>query len=92
LRSRSAAVGEIGKLNRQEIGCCKNNRADNSHQPFRRREAAMLKFRWTKTLEKFVAVFSRVHNHFNSESHLVGREIYKLTRSVALAKWRAVAA
>jgi putative transposase len=85
-------MGEIGYLNRREIGCWKNNWADNSHQPFRRREAAMPKFRRTKTLEKFVAVHSRVHDHFYWESHLVSREIYKLRRAVGLAEWRAVAA
>jgi putative transposase len=52
----------------------------------------MLRFCRTETLEKFVAVHSRVHDQFNSESHLVSREIYKLRRSVALAEWRAVAA
>jgi putative transposase len=52
----------------------------------------MLKFRRTKTLQKFVAVHSQIHNHFNSERHLVSREIYKQRRSAALAEWRAVAA
>jgi putative transposase len=58
----------------------------------RRREAAMLKFRSAKRLQKFVAVQSQVHNHFNSERHLVSREIYKQRRSAAMAEWRAVAA
>ena len=88
LRAYGAAMREIGNLKRREIGRWKNNRAENSRQPFRRREAAMLKFRSMKTLQKFVAV----HNHFNSERHLVSREIYKQRRSAALAEWRAVAA
>jgi putative transposase len=53
---------------------------------------AMLKFRRTKTLQKFIAVHNQIHNHFNSESHLVRREIDKQRHSAALAKWRAVAA
>jgi len=92
LRSYGAAMREIGNLKRREVGRWNNNRAENSHQPFRRREAAMLKFRRTKTLQKFVAVHGQVHNHYNSERHLVSREIYKQRRSVALAEWRAVAA
>jgi putative transposase len=52
----------------------------------------MLKFRRTKTHQKFVAVHSQVHNHFNSEHHLVSREIYKQRRSAALAERRVVAA
>ncbi|GLS18254.1 hypothetical protein GCM10007874_12700 [Labrys miyagiensis] len=83
---------EIGDLKRREKGRWKNNRAENSHQRFRRREAAMLKFRRTKTLQKFVAVHSQIHNHFYSERHLVSRQIYKQRRSTALAEWRTVPA
>jgi len=92
LRADGAAMREIDNLKRREVGGWKNNRAENSHQPFRRREAAMLKFRRTKTLQKFAAVHGQIHNHFNSERHLVSREIYKQRRSAALAEWRAVAA
>ncbi|MGJ4860726.1 DDE-type integrase/transposase/recombinase [Labrys sp. La1] len=81
LRSYSAAIREIGNLKRREVGQWKNNRAENSHQPFRRREAAMLKFRRTKTPRKFVAVHSRIYNHFNSERHLVSRKIDEQRRS-----------
>ncbi|GLS19225.1 IS6 family transposase [Labrys miyagiensis] len=92
LRSYGAAMREIGNLERRQIGRWKNNRAENSHQPFRRREAAMLQFRKTKSLQKFVAVHSQIHDHFNSERHLVSRETYKQRRSAALAEWRAIAA
>jgi putative transposase len=83
---------EIGNLRRREVGLSKNNRAENSHQPFRRREAAMLKFRRMKTLQKFAAIHGQIYNHFYSERHLVGREVYKRRRSFGLAEWRAVAA
>ncbi|GLS17826.1 IS6 family transposase [Labrys miyagiensis] len=91
LHSYGAAMREIGNLERREIGRWGNNRVENSHQPFRRREAAMLQFRRTTTLQKFVVVHSQIHNHFNSERHLVSRQIYKQRRSVALAEWRGVA-
>jgi putative transposase len=42
LRSYKAALKEIGNADRQEVGRWTNNRAENSHQPFRRRERAML--------------------------------------------------
>jgi putative transposase len=51
LRSYRAAMDEIGNADRQEIGRWANNRAENSHQPFRRRERAMLRFRSVKTLQ-----------------------------------------
>ena len=45
LRSHCAALKEIGAADRQETGRWLNNRAENSHLPFRRRERAMLRFR-----------------------------------------------
>ena len=69
-----------------------NNRAENSHQPFRRRERAMAKFRSAKSLQKFVSIHSSVHNHFNHERHLRSRQIFKLNRLLALAEWRQLAA
>ena len=90
LRSYPAAMGEIGNLGRQEVGRWLNNRAENSHLPFRRRERAMARFRRMKTLQKFSSVHAQVHNHFNQERHLVDRDTYRERRSAALAEWRAV--
>jgi putative transposase len=45
-----------------------------------------------KTLQKFAAVHSSIHNHFNSERHLVDRLTYKSRRSAALAEWQSFAA
>ena len=90
LRSYGAAMKEIGNAGVHETGRWLNNRAENSHQPFRRRERAMLRFRRMHTLQKFSAVHASVHNHFNQERHLVSRDIYKARRSAALAEWQAV--
>jgi putative transposase len=92
LCSYSAAMKEIGNADRQETGGRLNNRAENSHQPFRRRERAMQRFRSMKTLQKFSSVHAQVHNHFNQERHLVTRQVYKQMRAGALAEWRALAA
>ena len=73
LRSYGAALKVIGSLDKQETGRWLNNRAENSHQPFRRREMAMLRFRRMRTLQKFAAVHASVHNHFNQERHLYSR-------------------
>ncbi|SUS04692.1 hypothetical protein DF3PB_140023 [uncultured Defluviicoccus sp.] len=69
-----------------------NNRAENSHQPFRRREAAMAGFRDFKTLQKFASVHASIHNLFNLERHLNRRPIFKQNRSAALAEWYQLAA
>ncbi len=92
LRSYCAAMKVIGNAERQETGRWLNNRVENSHQPFRRRERAMAKFRSTKSLQKFASIHSSVHNHFNQERHLYNRENFKLKRSTALAEWRQLAA
>ena len=92
LRAYSAAMKEVGSAGRQQVGRGLNNRAENSHQPFRRRERAMQRFRSMKALQKFSSVHAQVHNHFNQERHLVPRRVYKQRRSAALAEWRAIAA
>ncbi len=88
LRSYGAAMKVIGNVDKQEVGRWKNNRAENSHLPFRRRERAMLRFRRMRSLQKFVSVHSSVHNHFNQERHLYSRDNFKLNRAAALFEWR----
>jgi putative transposase len=88
LRSYKAAMDELGCEQKQEIGRWANNRAENSHLPFRRRERAMLRFRQMKSLQKFASVHANVLNHFNQERHLVDRQTYKTRRSAALAEWQ----
>ena len=86
LRSYKAAMAELGNAYKQEVGRWANNRVENSHLSFRRRARAMLRFRRMKTLQKFASVHANVHNHFNSERHLVDRTTYKRLRSAALAE------
>ena len=82
----------IGDASSQECGRWLNNRAESSHQPFRRREGAMAKFRDIKTLQKFAAVHASIYNHFNQDRHLHRREVFKQNRAAALAEWRHLAA
>ena len=88
LRSYSAALRELGIRDRQETGRWANNRAENSHLPFRRRERAMLRFRRIRTLQTFASVHASVFNHFNQERSLSSRPIFKQNRTAALAAWR----
>jgi putative transposase len=91
LRSYPAAMKELGNIDRREIGRWENNRAENSHLPFRRRERAMLRFRAMKSLQKFASVHANVTNHFNLERHLIDRSTFKERRSAALAEWQSLA-
>ncbi len=92
LRSYKAAMKVIGNEDKQDVGRWLNNRAENSHQPLRRRERAMLRFRRMRSLQKFAAVHSSVHNHFNLERHINDRNWFKENRENALAEWRQLAA
>ena len=92
LRSYGAALKDLGASDRQETGRWLNNRAENSHLPFRRRERAMLRFRRMRSLQKFASVHASVTNHFNAERSLSSRSIYKQHRAAALAEWRGLCA
>ena len=75
VRSYGAAMKVISNADRQETGRWKNNRVENSHLLFRRRERAMLSFRRMRTLQKFVFIHASVHNHFNRERHSIANQI-----------------
>ena len=92
LASYKAAMKDLGNTDKQEVGRWANNRVENSHLPFRRRERAMLRFRQMKSLQKFASVHANVHNHFYLERHLVDRKTFKERRSAALVHWRQIAA
>ncbi len=92
LKSYRAAMKIIGNESTQEVGRWKNNRCENSHLPFRRREYAMLKFRRMRSLQKFVSIHASVFNHFNKERHLNSRETYKVQREAALVEWQQLCA
>ena len=92
LRSYGAAMKDFGVADRQATGRWPNNRAENSHLAFRRRERAMLRFRRMRSLQKFAAVHASVSNLFNTDRSLSSRDIFKTNRAAALAEWRGLGA
>ena len=92
LKSYRAAMNVIGNQSVQECGRWLNNRAENSHQPFRRREGAMSRFRDIKTLQKLASIHASIFNLFNLQRHLIDRATFRQNRSSALAEWREVLA
>jgi len=88
LRSYGAALKDLGRIDLQSTGRWLNNRAENSHLPFRRRERAMQRFRRMRSLQMFAAVHSSVYSLFNRERHLNSRRNFKLFRTAALEEWR----
>jgi putative transposase len=92
LASYRAAMKVIGNEHRQEVGRHLNNRAENSHLPFRRRERAMSRFRRMSNLQKFVSTHASFHNHFNLDRHINHRQTFKSMRNAALSEWRGLLA
>ena len=85
LPSYRVAMKALGYPGRQGCGRWLNNRAENTHLPFRRREGAMALFRDIKTLQKFAATHSSICNPFNHKRNLNRRRIFKRLRAAALA-------
>ena len=89
LASYGAAMEAVGVRHRHvDHGRRINNRAENSHQPFRRRERAMQRFRTMGTLQKFASIHGSVYNHFNQQRHLTPRRTFKRNRLAALIAWQ----
>jgi DDE domain len=87
LRSYGAALREIGFSGLHEQGMRANNRAENSHQPLRRRERKMQGFKSTKSAQRFVAVHAAVYNTFNVQRHIISRQIHRQFRAAAHKSW-----
>ncbi|KAA9008796.1 IS6 family transposase [Histidinibacterium aquaticum] len=88
LRSYGAAMKELQVTGHRTDRRWINNRAENSHLPFRRRERAMLRFRRMRSLQKFASVHASVFNHFNHQRSLCSRSHFKQSRDAALDEWR----
>ena len=76
-----------------EQGLRSNNRAENSHQPVRRRERKIQRFKSARSAQRFLSMHAAVHNTFNLQRHLVSRSTLRIFRAEAASEWRnAVAA
>lgn len=69
LKSYGAALRDLDYSGDHVSDKGRNNRTENSHQPFRRRERSMQWFRSMGTLKKFVSIHSQIHNNLNNERH-----------------------
>ena len=92
LRSYAAAKSELRLTARHEQGLRRNNRAENSHLPVRRRERKMQRFKSPGSAQRFLSVHAVVQNTFNVQRHLVSRNTLRVLRGEALQSWRAATA
>ena len=88
LRSYGAAIAELGLTARHEQGLRANNRAENSHQPVRRRERKMQRFKSSGSAQRFLSLYATVHNTFNVQRHLISRRTLRRFRAGAIQQWR----
>jgi putative transposase len=88
LRSYGAAFAELRLTACHKQGLRANNRAENSHQPARRRERKMQRFKSPGSAQRFLSVQAAVHNTFNVQRHLVSRGTLRRFRAETMQQWR----
>jgi putative transposase len=92
LRSYGAAVRELGIERHHERGRWKNNRAENSHQPTRRRERKMQRFKSADSAQRFLSTHAAIYNTFNVQRHLTSAQTHYSLRAAAMSTWRTAVA
>ncbi len=92
LRSYGAAKSEMRLTARHEQGLRRNNRAENSHQPTRRRERRTQRFKSPGSAQRFLSVHAAVRNTFDVQRHLVSRSTLRVLRDEAIQTWRTATA
>ena len=91
LASYAAAARELGVERRHRTDRWANNRAENSHQPTRRRERKMQRFKSPGSDQRFLSTHAAVYNVFNVQRHLSSRPTHRVLRSGAMNAWREAA-
>ena len=94
LRSYGAAKSELGLSARHQQGPRTNNRAENSHQPVRRREFKMQRFKSPGSAQRFLSVHARCSGEVRDgcikkapRSFKAGAKVW--TRDAPAAGWQA---
>ena len=92
LGSYSAELRELGLKHLHVTGGRSNNRAEVSHQPTRRRERRMGRFKSPNSMQRFLSVHATIYNQFNLQRHLISRRTLRQTRANAMAAWHQIVA
>jgi putative transposase len=91
LKSYAAAQREILPSVEHRQSRYPNNRAEVSHQPTRRRERQMKRFKSARHAQHFLSTHSRIHNHFQLRRHHLNANQYRMARSAAFGTWHDLA-
>jgi DDE domain len=90
LRSYAAAASDLGIAKHHERGRWRNNRAENSHQPTRRRVRKMQGFKSTGSAQKFLSIHAATYKIFNVQRHLTSARTHRVFRASAMQTWREI--
>jgi putative transposase len=91
-RSYGSAFADMGLTARHEQGLRKNNCAEVSHQPVRRQERKMQRFKSPGSAQRFLSVHAVASNTFNVQRHLISRRTLRGFRAEATELWRTATA
>jgi transposase-like protein len=92
LRSYVSAFRRLGLAGQHDRGLRANNRAENSHQPVRRRERKMQRFKSSASTQRFLSVHAATYNTFYHQRHLLNRPTFKQLRTGSFEAWSAATA
>jgi len=88
LRSYHVAFKAIGLTAEHVDTKRSNNRVENSHQPVRRRERKMQRFKSPGSAQRFLNIQSATYHTFYLQRHLLNRTTFKQFRGEAFDVWR----
>jgi putative transposase len=91
LSSYGAAFRDLGLSARHVQGKRRNNRAESSHVPIRRRERKMQRFRSPGGAQRFLSSHATVCNLFNHCRHLTSARTHRHLRGEAMTESREAA-
>ena len=87
LKSYGAAKREVMPHVEHRQNRYLNNRAENSHQPTRRRERQMQRFKSPGQAQRFLFAHSFIYGHFRPRRHLMSASNYRQARADAFKNW-----
>lgn len=87
LGSYGAAIELLGLKHLHDVGGRKNNRAECSYVPIRRRERKAQKFRSVRNAQQLLSAYGQIYNLFNFRRHLISRNTLRKFRQEAQTKW-----
>jgi transposase-like protein len=89
LRSYPSAFRAIGLVAEHDRSLRANNRAENSHQPVRRRERKLQRFKSPGLAQRFLSIHATTYNTFYHHRHLNRRWYFKDLRTASFEAWQA---